>query len=685
MALFCHSGIKKWKDVLPFTFALAGNPNVGKSSIFNALTGMGVTTANYPGKTVEVNLATTRFKDQEIGIMDLPGTYALGAISEDQWVARQALLDGNPDVVLVIVDATRLERNLYLPLQLLDIGIPVVIALNLVDEAWRNGLRIDHNRLAALLGVPVVPTVAIRGEGIDHLIEMGLKIAKDLRPPKNSRHGIDVHSIGVYGMDVEEAIQSVANLLREKEVDFPLLSAKNKLSLRAIAIMLLEEDKEIQDWIKNFPDGDEEILTKVKEAAFKISERHGEPAPIRIARERHGLAGEISDQVQKKVQAPSKFYDRFWRLTTLPITGYPILALTLAFLFAFLFYVGNFLSVFLSSLWETHVSPFIKLALQIPFGEGVIYKCFLWGLDSGIIAILSVGIPYILTFYFILSILEDTGYLNSIAFLTDPFMHKLGLHGQAAIPLVAGAGCNVPAIIGTRVLTSMRERVMAGILICLMPCSARTAVIAGAVSKYVGWGAAISIYLIMAGISFFAGWLLNKTLPGRSSGLVMEMFPFRTPSIKKMLSRTWFRFKDFVFFATPVVLIGNFILGIIYETGFMWFFSAPFAPIVEGWLGLPAVAGLTLLFAVLRKELALQLLIAIAIAKYGSGVSDILQFMDKSQIFTYTLVNTIYIPCVATVAVLARELGWKRAIAISAFTVVLAILVGGIARRLIVF
>jgi len=263
-------------------------------------------------------------------------------------------------------------------------------------------------------------------------------------------------------------------------------------------------------------------------------------------------------------------------------------------------------------------------------------------------------------------------------------MHKLGLHGRAAIPLVAGAGCNVPAIMGTRVLATMRERILASTLICLMPCSARTAVIAGAVSKYVGWGPAVLIYLIVAGIGFLAGWGLNRVLPGRSTGLVMEMFPFRAPSFPKMLKRTWYRFKDFLFVATPVVLIGSFILGLIYETGLLWAFTVPLQPVVEGWLGLPAVAGLTLIFAVLRKELALQLLVALAMAKYGSGVTDLLQFMDRGQIFTYALVNTLYIPCIATIAVLAKELGWRRALLISAFTILLALSTGGIVHRLLI-
>ncbi len=214
-------------------------------------------------------------------------------------------------------------------------------------------------------------------------------------------------------------------------------------------------------------------------------------------------------------------------------------------------------------------------------------------------------------------------------------------------------------------------------------CSARTAVIAGAVAKYVGWEAAVLIYFVVAGLGFGAGWGLNRVPPGRSTGLVMEMFPFRAPSARTMLKQTWYRFKGFVWVATPVVLAGSFVLGVIYETGLVWAFTAPLGPIVEGWLGLPAVAGLTLIFAVLRKELALQLLLTLAIAQYGAGASDLGQFMDRGQIFTYALVNTLYIPCIATIAVLARELGWRRALLISGFTIALALLAGGIAHRLI--
>ncbi len=666
--LGCHGQIARWKDGLAATFALAGNPNVGKSSVFNWLTGMGVVTANYPGKTVEVNLATTRFKDLEIGIMDLPGTYAMGSTSEDQWVARRALLDGTPGAVLVVVDATRLERNLYLPLELLDMGFPVVIALNLVDEAWRQGLRIDHVRLSRLLGVPVVPTVAVRGQGLDRLVEVGLKQAQ------SGAVGI---STSRYGRDVEEAIALVGDRLVKENVPLPW-----SLPARAVAVLLLEGDEETLDWARSLPDA-APVLGAVEDASAAISESHDEPAPMRIARERHGLAGEIAAKVKTRVRAPSRGQDRFWRLTTAPATGFPILAGVMVGMFAALFYVGEQLSTLLSGLWEAFASPAIRAAVHAALGPGVASRSVLWGVDAGVIAILTVGIPYVLVFYLMLSILEDTGYLNSVAFLTDPFMHRLGLHGRAVIPLVAGAGCNVPAIMGTRVLTTMRERILASTLVCLVPCSARSAVIAGAVSKYVGWQAAVGIYLITAALGFGAGAAMNRLLPGRATGLVMEMFPFRAPCVRIMLARTWHRFRDFVWVAAPVVLVGSFLLGVLYETGLIWAFAAPLSPIVEGWLGLPAVAGLTLIFAVLRKELALQLLLTLAIAQYGSATADLAQFMDRGQIFTYALVNTLYIPCIATVAVLAKELGWRRALLISAFTILLALGAGGIAHRIV--
>jgi len=662
MALSCHSALKNIKGTTDFTFVLAGNPNVGKSSIFNHLTGMGVVTANYPGKTVELNMATTNFKDMRIGIIDLPGSYALGAVSEDQWVARRAVLDCKPDVAIMVLDATNLARNLYMLIQFLDLGIPVVAALNLVDEAEKRNIIIDTVELSRLLGVPVVRTIATTGNGLDDMIQKAVDTARKKEDIKYPSH---------YGDDIESNIKKLEQML--SPYDFGI-------NRRALSILLLEEDSEFIELVSKHENGSS-IVAEAKRISRKIEELHGEKTPIRIARERHELAGSIASQVQGDVKPLTS--DKIWTYTTSPITGIPILVSALAVIFSFLFYGGDWLSTTLSNNWALYASPLIDGAILSVFGSGHIGKILIWGFDAGILAALAVGIPYVLTFYFMLAFLEDSGYLNSVAFLTDRLMHKFGLHGRAIIPLVAGAGCNVPAIIGTRVLTTMRERTIASTLITLIPCSARTAVILGAVSLFVGWKPAVAIFLIVLVLVFLVGVGLNKIMPGESTGLVMEMFPFRAPIISNILKKTWYRFQDFVFMAFPIVLVGSMALGGLYETGYLWKLASPLSPIVEGWLGLPAVAGLTLIFAILRKELALQLLVTLAVVMYGGGANNLLLFMTKTQLFVYALVNTIYIPCVATIAVLGRELGWKRALGIMAFTIVLAILIGGIAFRLI--
>ncbi len=662
MALSCHSALSEIKGSTDFTFALAGNPNVGKSSIFNRLTGMGVVTANYPGKTVELNMATTDFNDLKIGIIDLPGTYALSAVSEDQWVARRAVLDCKPDVVIMILDATNLARNLYMLIQFIDLRIPIVAALNLIDEAERRNIVINSSQLSRLLGIPVVNTIATTGSGLHELVQAAVDTAR-----RKDKIEYPIH----YGEDIETKIKELEEVLNA--YDF-------RINRRALAILLLEEDPEFIENVEKHENG-KVIIEEARKISRQIEDLHGEKTPLRIARERHGIAGTIALQVQGDVEPVTS--DKIWAYTTSPFTGIPILICVLAVIFSFLFYGGDWLSTSLSSLWASYASPVIDGAIQYVFGSGHIGKILIWGFDAGILAALAVGIPYVLTFYFMLAFLEDSGYLNSVAFLMDRLMHKFGLHGRAIIPLVAGAGCNVPAIIGTRVLATMRERTIASTLITLIPCSARTAVILGAVSLFVGWKPAVAIYIIVLALVFLAGVGLNKVMPGKSSGLVMEMFPFRAPIMSNILKKTWFRFRDFVFVAFPIVLVGSMFLGGLYETGYLWKLASPLSPVVEGWLGLPAVAGLTLIFAVLRKELALQLLVTLAVVMYGGGANNLLLFMKPAQLFVYALVNTIYIPCIATIAVLGRELGWRRALGIVAFTITLAILIGGIAARII--
>ena len=664
----CHAEINKVRKDTKFTIALAGNPNVGKSTIFNEMTGLGAVTANYPGKTVTLNIGSAVYQGVPFGIIDLPGTYSLGSISEDQFVARREIIEKHAEVVVAIVDATNLERNLYMVLQLIDLGYPLVVACNLMDLAAQQNICVDTKKLGELLGVPVIPVTATKGEGIDDLI----KACMDLVDGKVKITPIPPS----YGKDISDHIDELSAEIKKNIKDIPY-----GLSPRAFSILLLEEDGEFVDYLKQNKDG-EAVLAKTQAIYATIERTHGEKAGIRMARERHGYEGVLVDKVQQIGECKISFSTRLWRLSLEPVTGLPLLLAGLILTFMIMFYVGSFLSANFDYFWAGLVSPYIKAAVFYLLGHGAFARTLLWGLDAGIQASLSVGIPYILTFYIILAFFEDTGYLNSIAFLSDSLMHKLGLHGRSIIPIIAGAGCNVPAIIGTRVLTTRREKIIACTLITLVPCSARTAVIMGAVAFFLGWQWAVLIYLINFIIGIVVGRSMAVLLPGQSSGLIMEMFPFRMPKLSTIAKKTWYRFKEFIIIAIPIIAIGSFVLGGLYETKYMWVITKPMSLVIENWLGLPAVAGICLLFGILRKELALQLLLALAIVQYGPSVHNLLSFMTKQQIFIFALVTTLYIPCVAAISALTNELGWKIAAAITIFTITLAVVVGGVTNNL---
>jgi len=665
-ALSCHAELEKISRDSKFVIALAGNPNVGKSTIFNQLTGLGAVTANYPGKTVSLNMGTAEYKGVKVGIVDLPGTYSLGSVSDDQLVARREILEGAAEIIVSILDATNLERNLYMVIQLLDLGYPVILALNLSDLAAERNICIDYQEFSKILGVPVIPVVGTTGEGIEQVIKTciavhGGRIKLRPRPPR-------------YGRDIESYIKVLSSRIRKCIKKIPY-----GLTPRALATLLLEEDEEFMAFVASEKNCGQVIKT-LKDISAEIERTHGERASLRFVRERHGYEGAIVDRVQTTGVCRISLADRLWKLTIEPLTGIPILLAGLIAVFVTMYFVGGFLSTAFESTWAAFVSPYIDGFFYGLLGENALSRTLLWGFNAGIQAALSVGIPFVMTFYIILALLEDTGYLNSIAFLTDSLMHKLGLHGRAVIPIIAGAGCNVPAIIGTRVLTTRREKIIACTLIILTPCSARTAVIMGAVAFFVGWQFALAIYAIDFVVGIFVGRTMAVLLPGESSGLVMEMFPFRAPKLIHILKKTWYRVKEFVLIALPIIAVGSLVMGTLYETQYMWLLTKPMSLIVENWLGLPAVAGICLLFGILRKELALELLLALAIVKYGPNVHNLLSFMTRQQLFVFALVTTLYFPCAAALTVLVKELGWKTSLAIVAFTIVLAIAVGGFAN-----
>ena len=637
--------------------ALAGTPNVGKSAIFHQITGADVIVSNYPGTTVELTEGKVKHGKYDVRVVDLPGIYSLGAVSDDELVARRAILEQKPDVIVNIVDASNLGRSLYLTLQLLELGYPMLLVLNMHDIALKKGIQINPRFLSKRLGVPVVSTVAIRGENVRAAFDKAIEVAtKKIRPKK----------IIPMGKDLEQAARELDNSIRKNLDQVPL-----GLTTRSFAVKLLEGDVHLTEALAREP-GSDAVLKRASKLARDIKAQHGEPAAFRIARERHGIANIISREATKYVVMKPTLSEKMSEVMIRPKTGIPIMIAVFAALLLLIIYVGGFLEGVLADGWGAATSG-LSSSLQ---NSGAVGQVLNIGLIQGIAGILAVMIPYILVFFIVLAILEDTGYLPRMAFVMDSTMHKIGLHGRAVVPMLGGFGCNVPAIMATRVLATKRERRITSFLITMIPCSARTAVILGTVGFFLGIKYALVIYGIILAMIFIVGWLLNRMLPGQVSGMIMEMPPLRRPMLRPVLYKTWLRMKHFVYIAVPLLLMGSFVIGILHVSGVLNSITGPLAPFTTGLLGLPAVAIIPLIYGFIRKEGALVLLVSIA------GTSNLLVFMSPLQIFVFALVVAIYVPCIATIAVLARELGRKDAIAISAGTFFLAVTIGSLIYHL---
>jgi ferrous iron transport protein B len=345
---------------------------------------------------------------------------------------------------------------------------------------------------------------------------------------------------------------------------------------------------------------------------------------------------------------------------------------------ALIFYVGGYLSELITTFFGGVVFPplygVVDAQVANPFITSAVHSTLL-----ALAASLAIAIPYILVFFIFLAVLEDVGYLSRVAVLLDRHAHLIGLHGRSLIPLLFGYGCSVPAIMATRALPMKKERIITIVLITLVPCSARTAIILGVAATYAGIPYALAIYLISFVLIIAAGRLLRSTVPGRTAGFVLEIPLVRRPALVPILKKTWLRMKEFLYIAVPLLVAGSILFGWLELTGLSRFVEAPLAPITVGILGLPAFASICLIYGVLRKEMAMEML---AIA---SGTFVFSAVMTPVQIFVFCLVVTLYVPCLATFGVIARELNVRWAVGISIFTLVLALVVGGIAFRVLTF
>ncbi|MDD5501987.1 MAG: ferrous iron transport protein B [Candidatus Thermoplasmatota archaeon] len=637
---------------------LAGNANVGKSVIFNHLTQLHQHIGNWPGKTVEKAEGTLQYKGRQIDVIDLPGIYSLSTFSIEERVSREYIASRKSDIVVNVVDASALERNLIFTIQLAELGKPMIIALNQIDLAEKKGIFIDDKKLEEALGVPVVRTVAIKGRGIDKILDTAIAMSAALESGTNV--------LGTrpkapeFGKEIEEKISITISAVGKHG------TAKTKYPKRYFATKLLEGDEEISEIAKKI---DTNLIETAKACASGLESAHGEACPLVMSYERSSAAKRIAEDVVR-IEKPHKppLSERIDAVTTHPILGYLVMLAILAAVFVGIFSFGNFLSSALTSAFGL-LDPWA----QRLFGAGALYAILWEGGFTGLVAGITIALPYIVPFYLVLEILENSGYLARIAFLTDSIMHKMGLHGKAIIPMMLGYGCTVPACLGCRILETERERLIAIFVTTLIPCAARTVVIMGLVGAYMGLGWALALYAIDIALVFILGRLAFKVLPGEPTGLIMEMPEYKMPSIKTALYQTWGRTSDFVFIAFPIIIIGGILLKILELIGAFGPISAFMNPVIGGWLGLPAAAGIVLIFGILRKELALIMLAALVP----------LSSLTHVQMFVFALVCMIYIPCVSTIGALIREIGWKKTLYISLAGIGLALLLGGIAARVL--
>jgi ferrous iron transport protein B len=627
-----------------FTLALAGNANVGKSSIFNQLTGLTQETGNWGGQTVDIAEGVLSHHGLNIKIVDLPGIYSFETYSPEERITREYILAGHPDVVINVIDATSLERNLFITLQIKEMGVPVIIALNHSDIAQKKHIQLDTDLLSELLGAPVVTTVAIKGIGVHELIDAVLEQTGKPDNPENTL---------MYGPEIEKRIDELVRLMDEKNL---------KYRPRWTAIQLLEGEKElfINEDAKN-----SQLVSYSQTLATEITSMHGENISTVITAERYTLAASIARRITTRPEAVKGPLNRLDSFTLHPIFGYLLFIATMAAILIFISIFGGWATNLITEFFNS-IKPVISGKLvDILWNGGVV----------GFYASLAVAVGFILPFYFILGWLGESGYLPRIAFIMDRPCHTVGLHGQASLPLITALGCNVPACLACRVMENKRDRLIATFLTTMVPCSARTSVVLGLVGAFVGWQWAVGLLVFQLIVIYVLGRLLNKLYPSTSPGIIMEIPDYHLPTLKIVWRQAWFRFKDFLTIGIPLIIAGSIVIESLRVFNWLDYITNILTPVTVTWLGLPAFTGILLIFGILRKEANLALLISFA---GGAAITSILSTL---QMVVFSIVIMLYIPCISTIAVLLKETGVKVTVLIVVAEIAIAILIGGIAYR----
>lgn len=652
---------------------LVGNPNVGKSVLFGALTNKYVTVSNYPGTTVEVThgIINMPLSGVSLPVVDTPGIQSLVPLSEDEEVTRDILLEhinktGKMPRVVLVIDARNLRRGLLLAMQLSFAGIPYVVALNMIDEATAAGVQVDHARLEALLGVPVVPTIAIQKEGIARLLNF-------FKQPFAASH-LHVN----FSSEIEKTLNDLETRAQTSKLE---------------SLALLYQNESIIDKLKE---------SQIKEAEQVLAENKISPNKLQIDffNNVNKILGEV---YTRNVPARSKFLNILGRLSIKPLTGFPILA---GILFMAWYFVGNFgagsmVDFVESVVFNEYINPAVIETFDtlLPFHhehvieEGLITTAysihddsanplyiFIHDLFVGEYGLITIGLTYaiaiilpiVLTFFLVFSFLEDSGYMPRMGSLLNTFFRTMGLNGKAILPMVMGLGCDTMATMTARVLDSRKERVIVTLLLALgVPCSAQLGVIfalgaALPIGYMIAW--ALSIVLVL----FVVGFLSSKILPGQTSMFLMELPPLRRPSGYNILMKTYIRTKWYLKEAVPLFLIGTFILFLMDRFALIESMNNALEPLTVNLLGLPAETAQGFVMGFLRRDFGAAGFLKL----HNEGL------MTNHQTLVSLLVITLFIPCIANFLMIIKERGIKTGVYMFMFIVPFAIFVGIVAHQL---
>jgi ferrous iron transport protein B len=629
------------------TVGLVGQPNCGKSTIFNAVAGYRSISANFPGATVNYTISTTRVDGILIQLVDLPGTYSLTGSSPIEVATRDYLLREKVDVFIHILDASMLARGLEFTIELLEYGTPVVVCLNMMDDAAAKGIEIDAIKLSRILKVPVAPTTATQGTGIKQLMRAAVDAARSKIPPNILRG----HK------DVEQVISQLSDRIVSTN---PVVAGLPK---RLVALKLLQEDEHFANLVDS-PD-----LKTAANLRRTLEELHGCDAFTVVHAQRHALSMSLAEEVSTVGSPQRDFREVLDRILMHPFWGYVVMIVALYLFFVLIFTIGSQLETVLTGMFSNWTN-----ALKIYWSDSPLTFALINGLFQGIAGGITLVFPYLIPFLIGLAFLEDLGYLPRVAFLMDGLMHRIGLHGTSLLPAMLGYGCSVPAVMATRILHSPRDRIIAAVISTLVPCSARTIVILGLVGFYLGPVWAFAMYGFNLLIVILSGRVLSHLLPQLTPGMILEIPRYQIPSLASMMKKTWFRVRDFVMIAWPLLMIGSVALALGEFLQFNSMIDSFLRPLTSGVLGLPVVVGTTLILGILRKELSLLML------TQALGTIDVASILTDQQIITFTVFVMFYVPCVATLGVLLRELGARMTLFTALYTMVLATAAGWFAR-----